>query len=413
MTIDTIKRALKRMIKQYLPPKLANVLRNYFASKPPRTRYYRPISHQSYAQKNKTKIIVPASYILKYNGGTKLYNLLIKLLRDNEYDAYFASAEGGYDEWLVHQQPIITFEDVKKYRAEGADVRITTSWLDTPDFAKVLDGGKFYYFDLELKWTLKFRRKLDYYLKHNRIAGIATHSRYIQSWYMTNYNIRPILINVWSDKSVFYEDTNRRVEGRIGCMIDSPEDKAVYELLVRKGDKLGLCESVVNVLGDEKTIADTLRTVDIFVGLNQGKNPLWGEGCPLTQEEAMHSGCALVAFDSLGNREYLYHNWTGLLVKPGNDEGLWEAVEYLLKNKDDKERIRENGKRLVRALLSEEGKMELVSEFLDLKGTTYDELTAIFPRPFFLQNQEVPYLARYAAQARKRILELGCAFGGS
>ena len=42
-----------------------------------------------------------------------------------------------------------------------------------------------------------------------------------------------------------------------------------------------------------------------------------------------------------------------------------------------------------------------------------EELTAIFRKPFWLARQEIPYLARCPASARRTIVEIGCAYGGS
>ena len=105
------------------------------------------------------------------------------------------------------------------YREEGYDIRIISAWLDTPGLEELIAEGQFYYFDAELKWTLEFRDKLDDFLRRDKIAAIATHSRYIQSWYMANYGVKPTVISEWSDESVFYEDSGRRIPGRIGCRL--------------------------------------------------------------------------------------------------------------------------------------------------------------------------------------------------
>lgn len=372
------------------------------------------IPRHHYASPESVRIVAAGERSLKYNGGTKIYNLWVKLLRQHGYEACISTVDGHYDPWLVNHQPVISNDEVNRLRIQGYDVRILTTWLHTPQFMKrVVGDGQFYYYDAELRWTLHFRKNLDHFLRRNMIAGIGTHSRYIQAWYMAQYGIKPILINVWSDTKVFYPKPEVRVPGRIGCMVESAEDEANYEFLRRKCLGSKSCESVVKIAGDEHVVADAMRTVDIFVGLNQGKHPLWGEGCPLTQQEAMHCGCALVAFDVLGNREYLHNDWTGLLVSPGDRDGLWNAIECLLENESEKERLRAGGTNLAKALFSENGKLELVSFFLGLNGMSKEELAAIFPRPFWLHRQEIPYLARCAASARGAIVEIGCAYGGS
>jgi len=389
----------------------------------------RSASDYDYPQRDVTKVIITSGTLERFNGGAKIYNLWAKLLRKNRVDAYIATQDGSYDKWLVNHEPVISYRDVEDFRRKGDQVRVCSGWLNTPGLERLVGEGQFYYFDAELNWTLQFRDKLDRYLNSGAIARIGTHSRYIQSWYMANYQIKPILINEWSDESVFYEDARERIPGRIGCMPDaSPEDRKAFDFLAGKVEEFGRGAELIEVNGDERQVADSLRTVDIFVGLNPGKHPFWGEGCPRTQQEALHCGCVLVAFDCLGNREYLYDNWTGLMSPSGDTEGLWQAVKSLLENTHAKERLRAGGKNIAEGLFSERDKYKLVSSFLGLArrggladdaraesagGMTKEELRSIFPRPFWLAEEEVPFLARAAGDASSAIVEIGCAYGGS
>jgi len=380
----------------------------------------RLVSQPNDAPKNTIKIIMTSGDLKRYNGGSKIYTLWTKLLRKNGFDAYIATQDGSYEKWLVKHEPVISYRDVEDFRSKGNEMRVLSGWLDTPGLERLIADGQFYYFDAELRWTLHFRNKLDYYLNKGKIADISTHSRYIQSWYMANYGIKPFLINEWSDKSVFFEDSSKRIQERIGCMRDS-EDQEAFDFLEGKCKASGECE-IIRVSGNEKIVADLLRTVDIFVGLNPGKHPFWGEGCPRTQQESLHCGCVLIAFDCLGNREYLYDNWTGLMVPSGDIEALWKAVKFLIENPEIKEQLRTNGKSIADGLFSEKNKYKLVSSFLGLgddpKTERTDwiskaELSSIFPRPFWLAEEEIPFLARKAADAGNTIVEIGCAYGGS
>ncbi|MEM3433754.1 MAG: class I SAM-dependent methyltransferase [Candidatus Methanomethyliaceae archaeon] len=405
---------LARFLRKPWPEKIVAVRRRFHfrSSTSLLQRQVRLIPREICASRS-CKIVFTSGTAPRYNGGVKLYNLWTQLLKKHGYDAYIATVDGQYEQWLVNHQPVISYKEVKQMKQKGYSVRVVTGWLDTPHLERLVDDGQFYYFDAELKWTLHFREKLDYFLKRNMIAEIATHSRYIQGWYMAEYGIRPILINEWSDTAIFYPKPEVRVPGRIGCIVESTEDEEIYQFVHRKCMRSKLSESIIKIAGDERTVADAMRTVDIFVGLNQGKHPLWGEGCPRAQQEAMHCGCVVVAFDVLGNREYLYHRWTGLLVPPGDLEGLWNAIEFLLQNEVEKERLRANSLRLVQALFSESGKFELVSHFLRLDGLTKKDLDAIFPKPFWLNEHEIPALAKYAASVKGNIVEIGCAYGGS
>jgi len=216
-----------------------------------------------------TKIVMTSGTFLRYNGGSKIYNLWVKLLRKHGFDAFIATQDGAFDKWLVNHEPIISYADVENIRHKSNEMRIVSTWLDTPGLEKLAGDGQFYYFDAELGWTLYFRNKLDYYLNKKKIAKISTHSRYIQSWYMANYGIKPVLINEWSDEEIFYEEPSSRIQGRIGCMPESSgEDRQTVSFLEKKLKEFYPDKNLIGICGDEKTVADSLRTVDIFVAAN-------------------------------------------------------------------------------------------------------------------------------------------------
>jgi hypothetical protein len=405
---------ITNMIKNFKSGQTFGNVKSFFNGEKTTRTFRSNASNFSYVQPDSIRIIFTSGSALKFNGGTKLYNLWVKLLRSQGYQAYLATVDGQYDQWLNNHQPVIDYDTVNDFKRQGLDIRLVTAWLDIPRFDSILGDGQFFYFDAELRWTLQFKKNLERFLKNGQIAGIGTHSRYIQSWYMAELGIKPILINEWSDQTIFYQSPEIRVKNRIGYMIECAEDEEIVRFLQKKCLCSQIPVEIVRLQGAQETdLAQEMRQVDIFIGLNQGKHPLWGEGCPRTQQEALHSGCVLVAFDVLGNREYLYDGWTGLLVQPGDFEGLWNAIEFLLKHEDQKEKLRENGMALVGALFGEEGKIKLVKKFLRFDGMTKQDLTSIFPSPFWLGEHEIPFLAKQAANAKKTIVELGCAYGGS
>ena len=302
-------------------------------------------------------IVFTSGQLHRYNGGTKVYNVAVQTLRAHGYDAYIATQDGTYEPWLVNHQPVISYEDVRGLQ----DAKVVTTWLATPGLDALLQGRSFYYYDLELMWTLHFRGILDAFLTADRIAGIATNNRYMQAWYMATYGIMPTLIHQWCDTDIFYPDAGARVQGRIGCMPDDPGSRETHERLQAEfGDQ------VIVVCGDEQQVVDTMRTVAIFAGINPGKHPLWGEGFANTQLEAMCCGCAVVAFDILGNREYICDGWNGILIERGDTDGMIEAIHRLLNDSDERERLAGNGVMYARGLFTEAGKVELLRRWLEL-----------------------------------------------
>jgi len=289
------------------------------------------------------------------NGGTNIYNLCVKLLREHGYDACIATVDGAYEPWLVDQQPVVSYAQVRKMEAP----KVVTGWLMTPGLEDF--NAPIYYFDAELKWTMHFRSMLDHLLKTGRLAGIATHNRYIQAWYMATYEIKPPLIHQWVDFDVFYPDERMRALGTIGCMPDDPGSRETHELLrATYGDRVTI------VRGNEQQVADQMRAVDIFAGLNPGKHPLWGEGFATTQQEAMASGCAVVAFDVCGNREYLWDGYTGRMVEYGNYDALVATIDELTADLGARDLLRRNGVAVMRQAFSSRGKIELLERWLNL-----------------------------------------------
>ena len=311
------------------------------------------------------KIVVSSGGFGQHSGGGKLYNVWAQLLRKNGYDAVIATENGTTvnKDWLVNQQPIVSYKDVSNAKAAGCTIKFMTGWLvgnHVHVLSSLADGGIIYHFDAETKYSMGPHLPIIKRLAPKLRTGV--HSRYEQAWYMATFGWTPTFINEWSDASVFFDETSKRVPGRIGCL-DSADR---FEELKRRLEKHPGCESVIMTSGNEQEVADKMRTVDIFVGLNPPKEPLWGEGCPRTQQEAMHCGCALAAFDVKGNREYLYDGWTGMMAPANNWDVLERKVSALLDDSVLKEHVRSEGKNLVNNLFSEKGKIELVKEFLEL-----------------------------------------------
>ncbi|MFY1642740.1 glycosyltransferase family 4 protein, partial [Methanoculleus bourgensis] len=85
-------------------------------------------------------------------------------------------------------------------------------------------------------------------------------------------------------------------------------------------------------------IPGILKSTDIFV------NPSYSEGLPTSVLEACAAGCAVVATDVGGTGEIILDGLTGLLVKPGDQQGLTEKVNLLLENKSMRDALGKNAK---------------------------------------------------------------------
>lgn len=82
---------------------------------------------------------------------------------------------------------------------------------------------------------------------------------------------------------------------------------------------------------DRPALARRIGQARVFV------QPSWYEGFGFTAVEAMACGCALVSTDNGGSRDYALDGATALVVEPGNDAAMADAIEALLA--DDERRL--------------------------------------------------------------------------
>lgn len=93
--------------------------------------------------------------------------------------------------------------------------------------------------------------------------------------------------------------------------------------LEQLAQELGLADRVM-LLGQRSDIPDLQAAADLFV-----MPSLW-EGLPLAVLEAMMAGNAVVASNISGIPEAIRHNVDGLLVPPGNEDQLADALSQVM-----------------------------------------------------------------------------------
>lgn len=90
-------------------------------------------------------------------------------------------------------------------------------------------------------------------------------------------------------------------------------------------------------LGNRRDVPELLKIFDLFV------LPSLSEGLSITLLEAMASGIPIVATDVGGNSEIIGNNEAGILIPPDSVETLFEAMLYLLTNKDRADKLGKAG----------------------------------------------------------------------
>lgn len=92
------------------------------------------------------------------------------------------------------------------------------------------------------------------------------------------------------------------------------------------------------------------------------------EGYPAPPLEAMACGCAVVATDSVGIREYLRSGENGIMVSPGDAESIFEAVKALLNNGEKLIVISEKGYKTAQ----EHGYARMIDRFIQACNDLHD-----------------------------------------
>jgi hypothetical protein len=273
----------------------------------------------------------------RHNGGLKLYNDYAKLLCRHGYEAYVCTFDGEYTSWLIEHAPHCSLDQVREWQEAGRHIKPVTGWIASTAFLETFE--KFYFFDAEIAYTAgRYAALLTKLMP--RILRIATNARHQQVWYMIEHGVTPTLLVNAIDDCYWYPSPSRRVPGRVGYMVEGPDTESQIEQIKALCDLPGVGLEFVRISGDEQQVLREMQSCDIFLGMNPGKHPLWGEACPCSQQEALHAGCVVIAFDVGGNREYIIPGFSGYLVPRGDVElmaghlGLLIALSERLTNKE-------------------------------------------------------------------------------
>jgi glycosyltransferase involved in cell wall biosynthesis len=120
------------------------------------------------------------------------------------------------------------------------------------------------------------------------------------------------------------------------------------------------------IQGPEAEVLAGMQSCEVFLSMNTGKDPLWGEGCPRTAIEALSTGCVAIAFDIIGNREIIQNNFNGILVPRYRPDLMANALISLYREPAEIDRLRDNAESIIRACHTLESRWPAVRDFLEL-----------------------------------------------
>lgn len=88
------------------------------------------------------------------------------------------------------------------------------------------------------------------------------------------------------------------------------------------------------------------------------------EGLPLSLVEAMAAGVPCIATDVGGSGEIVVHGQTGLLIKPGSVEELYQAIVYMMGHGEERRRMGEVARQWARQEFDQERQMGLLASLV-------------------------------------------------
>lgn len=300
----------------------------------------------------------------KYNGGIKELNLLVKLLRLKGYEAYLVTFAGNYENWLIEHQPHISIQHFKNIIAKTKNYRCVTTWIFADAFLK--ECPKFYFWDQELGATNNTHfYKLSKYIRSKNIINVAGISRTIQAWYITNFQKKCYVIPNLIDRTTWFPRPLQRIENRIGYMNEGEHTDTFMKTIELITKKSGLKLGFIKLSGNEEQIFDLMRTCNIYLSLNMGKDELFGEGCPRTIIESMAAGCINISFDLIGNKEIVINNYNGFIVNKKTANSMGEMLCKLYQE-NNFEYYRSNVNNLFKSYHNFEERWVNIKSFLEL-----------------------------------------------
>lgn len=282
-------------------------------------RLERPLVFVSYA----TDETLAGSH--KFCGGEKLLNNLVLLLRRHGYEAWMVSLDGSHSDWLAEHAPFLSLDEFRAKHSAAPAARCVTSWIVADAFLQHCD--RFYLWDQELAASSRSHfPELARRMGQGRIIRTAGVNRAVQAWHRAVFGTPAVLLRQLVDEKHWRPDESRRVPGRIGYFDEGEHGERFLAAVRGKLEAEGLKPEFHMLRGNEKEIIAQMQTCGVFIALNVGKSPLWGEGGPMTPQEAMACGTVPVCFDINGPWELIQQNYNGVITGEITPEALAEAV---------------------------------------------------------------------------------------
>jgi len=300
-----------------------------------------------------------------YCGGEKLLNNLTLILRRHGYEAYMVSIDGKNSGWLAEHAPFLSLEEFQARKASAQSFRCVTSWLVAKAYLE--HCPQFYFWDQELGVSSRSHfPALARHQREGRIVRAAGVNRSVQAFHRAIFGTEAKLLRQLVDEKYWKPDPARRIRNRVGYFDEGTHGAEYIRIIRERTRAAGLDLEFFQLRGAEPDIIDQMQQCAIFLALNIGKSILWGEGGPMTPQEAMACGTVPVCFDLNGPWELIQQNYNGVVTTEIKPELMADALLAIYGEPGRLEEMSRRCVEITQASHTMEARWPSVRSFLDL-----------------------------------------------
>lgn len=301
----------------------------------------------------------------RFCGGEKLLNNLVLLLRRHGYEAWMVSTDGKHAGWLAEHAPFLSIGEFRAKLSAAPAARCVTSWIVADAFLRYC--GRFYFWDQELAASSRSHfPELARKMGQGRIIRTAGVNRSVQAWHRAVFGQPAVLLRQLVDEKHWRPDESRRVPERIGYFDEGEHGERFLAAVRERLVAAGIQPEFHMLVGNEAEIIAQMQTCGVFIALNTGKSPLWGEGGPMTPQEAMACGTVPVCFDINGPWELIQQDYNGVVTTDITPEALADAVAGIYRTPGRRAGMSRRCLEITAAAHTMEARWPAVRRFLDL-----------------------------------------------
>jgi glycosyltransferase involved in cell wall biosynthesis len=155
-----------------------------------------------------------------------------------------------------------------------------------------------------------------------RIIRTAGVNRAVQAFHRAVFETPALVLRQLIDEEHWKPDPARRIPNRIGYFDEGDHGADFVRRMRELTGAAGLDLEFVQLAGIENEIISQMQQCGVFLALNVGKSPLWGEGGPMSPQEAMACGTVPVCFDINGPWELIQQHYNGVIVSDFTPEAM-------------------------------------------------------------------------------------------